>query len=240
MKVYIITGTSSGIGRALAQYFSNLPNSKVYGIARREVVLNEAYHHQPLDLTHAGFLSDIEWPKLTKEDELILINNAGFLGDVKPIGEADAVALSKVIELNVTVPLLLTNEAMALYTKAGIKTTVINISSGAGKSAIHGWAAYCASKAAVDLMSETIHLEQIDNPLFTIYAIAPGVVDTEMQEQIRAAEEGDFPRVYYFRELKQNNDLATPAVVAEKIDYIIQHPASFTQVVCSVRDVNLS
>lgn len=237
MKVYIITGTSSGIGKALAQFFSNQPNSVVYGIARREVSINDSYHHQKLDLTQPGFLSDVQWPKLTQEDELILINNAGFLGDVKPIGEADAVALSKVIELNVTVPLLLINETMALYTDGSIKTTVVNISSGAGKNAIHGWAAYCASKAAVDLMSETIHLEQIENKNFKIYAIAPGVVDTEMQGQIRAAEEGDFPRVDYFRDLKSNNELAAPTDVAKKINHILNHPELFTNVVCSVREV---
>lgn len=128
---------------------------------------------------------------------------------------------------------------MALYTNAGIKTTVVNISSGAGKSAIHGWAAYCASKAAVDLMSETIHLEQFENPNFNIYAVAPGVVDTEMQGQIRAAEEGDFPRIEYFRDLKSNNELASPTLVAQKIDFILNHPTEFTNVICSVRDVEL-
>ena len=75
---------------------------------------------------------------------------------------------------------------------------LVNISSGAATKPYEGWAAYCASKAAVDQLTGCVALEEARHGL-RAYALSPGLVDTDMQAAIRASDERDFPEVERFR-----------------------------------------
>ena len=93
---------------------------------------------------------------------------------------------------------------------------LINISSGAAWQGYAGWAAYCASKAGVDRLTEVVHLEERAAGL-RAYAVAPGVVDTHMQELIRGSALEDFPEVERFRELKRSGGFNSISFVASHL-----------------------
>jgi benzil reductase ((S)-benzoin forming) len=77
-----------------------------------------------------------------------------------------------------------------------------------------GWAAYCASKAAVDQMTAVVAEEERLEGL-RAYSVAPGLIDTEMQAQIRASNEADFPAIASFLEAKRLEDFNTSEWVAD-------------------------
>ena len=114
------------------------------------------------------------------------------------------------------------------------------ISSGAGKTPIASWASYCASKAAVDLFCRTIQLEeqQLGRTGFHCLSVAPGVVDTEMQANIRNTKQTSFSEVARFKEYKDSNQLYSPELVARKLFKLV-HEMPLEQVVYSLRDIDL-
>ena len=92
-----------------------------------------------------------------------------------------------------------------------------NISSGAARNGYSGWSAYCATKAAVDLMTESVQIEEEEHGLLRAYSVAPGVIDTDMQAVIRECRIEDFPMVEKFRDLKARDAFNTPEFVAQKL-----------------------
>ena len=101
--------------------------------------------------------------------------------------------------------------------------TLVNLSSGAATSAYRGWAAYCASKAAVEMLTEVVGLEERASGL-RAYAVAPGVVDTDMQALIRSTPDEDFPAVARFRALHAGRAFASTAWVARSILEPVRRP----------------
>ena len=91
---------------------------------------------------------------------------------------------------------------------------VINISSGAARKPYPGWAVYCASKAALDRYSEVL---QVEAPFAQIASIAPGVLDTAMQADIRQSTAEDFPNIQRFIDLHAEQALSSPLAVAKQI-----------------------
>lgn len=238
MNYYFITGTSSGIGFALTEQLLEQENTFVYGISRREKFTHSNYKHSSIDLGNLDDVNAYEFPVLNKADKILLINNAGQIGDIKPIGKSDNHAIANLFTVNVTAPTILMNNFIQSYENVDTEKIILNVSSGAGKSAIEGWAPYCGSKAAIDLLSLTTFEEQkrAENPV-KIYSIAPGVVDTEMQVAIRDSNETDFSKHAHFVELKAKNELTSPNEVAEKYLRIIANTDQFTECIFSLRDV---
>lgn len=94
----------------------------------------------------------------------------------------------------------------------GRSATLVNITSGAARNPYVGWAAYCASKAAVDQLSRVIAAEEPD---VRVLALSPGLVDTDMQALIRSTDEAHFPAVERFRRAAAHGALNQPAWVAD-------------------------
>ncbi|GAI79412.1 unnamed protein product, partial [marine sediment metagenome] len=104
-----------------------------------------------------------------------------------------------------------------------IMKRVAIISSGAGKKPYPGWGAYCTAKAGLDMLTRCVGVEQMNQPHpVEIYSIAPGVVDTDMQREIRAAEEVDFPQVSRFVQLKEQGELQSPEATAQQLIHLLQ------------------
>ena len=82
---------------------------------------------------------------------------------------------------------------------------MVNISSGAAVKAFYGWSLYCAAKAGVEAFTACVALEQqqAKHPVM-VYAIRPGVIDTEMQQQIRAQDKTRFAEIEKFKALKRD------------------------------------
>jgi benzil reductase ((S)-benzoin forming) len=95
---------------------------------------------------------------------------------------------------------------------------VLNISSGAAQRPVDGWAAYCASKTALNALSETTQKEQdLRGSGVRVWALAPGVVDTAMQAHIRTAAVGQFSEAGKFAGYKAEGQLQAPATVASSL-----------------------
>lgn len=239
MTHYIITGTSSGIGRALADKILEKKDVFISGISRKNELEHKNFKHYRLDLNDVEAVSGFQLPQV-EADEVILINNAGYLGDIKRIGTANNAALARVFNVNVTAAAILMNKLLSPDYGSGSKKTVLNVSSGAGSYEIPAWASYCGSKAAVDMLSKTVKLEQAElgNDV-RILSVGPGVVDTSMQEEIRGSNHRDFSRVEDFKGFKEKGELAAPADVAAKYLHVLEHNLFTDEVTGSLRDVNV-
>lgn len=115
-----------------------------------------------------------------------VILNAGVLDPVAKVADAKLEDWRKLYEINLLSPLALS--AAAIPHLRSTKGRIVFVSSGASVHPYHGWSAYGSSKAALNHLANTIQAEEPD--LFAV-SIAPGVVDTEMQSDIR--EKCKFP-----------------------------------------------
>ncbi|MCB9223875.1 MAG: SDR family NAD(P)-dependent oxidoreductase [Crocinitomicaceae bacterium] len=234
-KLAYITGTSRGIGKALALLLLR-EGYKVIGVARHNSIDHPNYTHLELDLNDLEAMTSFEF--MEEAEKVLLINNAGMLGDIDAVGKINDESIVRVMNVNTLAPQILCNKFIKRFQNHKGKFQILNISSGAGKRPIPSWASYCASKAAIDLYSETIAEElewkQMNN--WSIHSCAPGVVDTQMQSQIRSVSEDRFKLVDNFKAYKSNDELYSADYVASKLFELIENPQKFPEVVLSVRD----
>lgn len=245
MNYYYITGTSRGLGKAFAEYLLETPSNNVIGIARQRSIEHPNYKHYNLDLTDINAISDFKFELHTNAKKIYLINNAGSLGFIKPVGKLESSIIIKNYTLNLIAPSVLTNSFINCYDSTDAEKVIVNISSGAGKTPIDGWAVYCASKAGIDMFSRVVDEEQkirAQHPSsnihkgFKIFSIAPGVINTDMQDEIRSASKDDFSRLENFIEYKINNQLLEPAFVSRKYFNILENVTEIKDVLSSLKD----
>jgi benzil reductase ((S)-benzoin forming) len=236
MTVFYITGTSTGIGKSIAQQVLKIDGSIVYGFSRSCSLEQANYIHTTVDLSNVDETSKIRLIKHPDAYKVVLINNAGTIGEVKPIGEQENNSIKNVLNLNTLTPIILTNKFLNVYKGLAIPIVIINISSGAARHPIESWAPYCASKAAMDMFSQVVQAENgYGSNNIKIFSVAPGIVDTNMQQQVRACDPKDFPHHNKFVDYKNNGLLATAESVAQKILEIIEKPLEYQNVLLDVR-----
>ncbi len=241
MNYYFISGTSRGIGYALAMELLNDSNNYVVGIGRSNFISHSRYEHLFLDLSDLTNIDSFNFMDLSNASQICLINNAGMLGDVKYVGgvnNSDTVAL---YNLNLIAPSLLINKFVRKYEHLNVEKVILNVSSGAAQHPIDGWAAYCASKAALDMFSRVVAEEQQrslvnGSPNYYIFSVRPGKVDTTMQDEIRQGEVRYFSRLDDFKRFKNQNELIPPEEVASKYVHLLNNVGSFSDVVFSISD----
>jgi benzil reductase ((S)-benzoin forming) len=221
MHYYIITGASRGLGKALAETVLIQPNTYVIGVSRHATIEHERYRHQPLDLSDMLAVQNNlhkVFPVLPEAASLTLINNAGVLGEIGYVGEVPNEHFEFVFDVNVIAPAMLMNTFLRTYASQLIPRTVLNISSGAAQRPVDGWAAYSASKAALDAFSRTAQKEQdLRGTGVRIRSLSPGVLDTAMQEHIRLSDKASFSEVDRFSAMYANGELAKTEDVARRI-----------------------
>ena len=177
----VITGTSSGLGKALHQALA-AQGTQCLAIARKP----EDGPHVTADLADrhdwraklAPFLSQLAFERLAFFD----------IAAVLPQGAICApdfgARLEVAMQVNVHSPLAIGRVLADTACDAGATLDVVHISSGAANRAIPNWAAYCASKAAAAMAWRNFEAE---NAHVTAHIIQPGVIDTPMQAALRAA-----------------------------------------------------
>lgn len=235
--LYIITGTSSGIGKSIVELLANSPDVYVIGISRTESIQSKNYQHYPLDLSDLQSVKSFEMPIFDNVESICLINNAGTLGAIKPLNKLNLDHIEDCINVNYTATMILATKFIQSYETVSIKSkTIINISSGAASSPYASWANYCSSKAAIEMLTKCINKEQ-ENVLFPIraFAIAPGVVDTAMQAHIRTAQESDFAMLPKFIDLYNENQLYPPDQVAEQIVLVSRKPNDYQEAIFRIQ-----
>lgn len=233
MDTYLITGGSKGLGAAIVRQLLE-QGAAVHCISRSE---NQALRQEALRMEgqltfHAYDLAQTEGldslmerivSTLDSVSSITLINNAGMLEPMTSIGRAAPDDLQRSLQVNLVAPAVLTNSFIRLTQAWPIVKRVVGISSGAGRKPYPGWGAYCTAKAGLDMLTRCVGVEQMREPHpVQICAVAPGVVDTDMQREIRAASEVDFPQVNRFVQLNEQGELSSPEDVAKQLLHLLQ------------------
>lgn len=249
MELYIVTGASRGLGRAIVEQLlarervlltiSRKPDRALDAAAAGKGAKLEQW---ALDLAHdIGAAARLEaWLHAQARDRFAtatLINNAGLLGKVGPIDATDAETLAAVLRVGLEAPLVLTSAFLRATRAWSARRRVLNVSSGAGRRPIAGWAAYCAAKAGLDHFSRVTALDEqrLPNPA-RIVSLAPGVVDTDMQGELRASDPEGFPDIEQFKQLKSSGQLAAPEAAAARVLAYLARADFGAQPVADVRD----
>ena len=249
MNLYIITGASRGMGLCLAQQLI-LPGNSLLCISRQtNPMLSELAEQQQVPL--AQWMADLQdatqtaselqaWlqPQLAKLDSITLINNAGMIPQIAPLSDVPAADIARALRVGIEAPMLLT--AAFLQTTAhfsGLKK-VLNISSGLGRRAMASQSSYCAAKAAMDHFTRCLALEEALKPHGAkVCSLAPGVIDTDMQIQLRSAPSAAFPDQAAFIGMKEQGSLTSPHEAAGRLIAYMARSDFGSNPVADVRDV---
>ena len=241
MTYYFITGTSKGIGKALAEAALQEEDTYVYGISRNVIIRHNRYHHQHLDLSDITALRNNlhkVFVPLTNPDKIVLVNNAAVVGEIGYIGSLPGDNFEFVFDVNVVAPAMFMNTFLSAFHSHNCPKIIINISSGAAQRPVDGWSGYCASKAALDMLSLTCQKEQdLQNTGIKVFSLSPGVVDTAMQAHIREATNGQFSELERFKKMKTGGELLEPDAVGKNILKLIQSPEQYSSVLMRINEI---
>jgi benzil reductase ((S)-benzoin forming) len=223
MNLYVVTGTTRGLGRALADEIARVADNELIAIARAPDADIPGGVLFCADLADLAALAKVAARiaariKGRSYEKAVLINNAGIVQPVAPMERVEAADLERNLVVNLTAPMLLMGEFLRVTEGVAKLRRIVNISSGAGRRPISGWGAYCAAKAGLDMATRVVALEAQSRGLAVEAAsLAPGVIDTAMQERVRGADARDFADVDRFRQMKADGTLRSAADVAVDI-----------------------
>lgn len=240
MKYAILTGASRGLGAELLHQLTN-DGWQVSVISRRELdPVPEGTEVFVADLKEVHSLEGImdaimAGVDLERAEAVALVNNAGMLAPVRPIGRMTADEIAENINVNLTAPMVLSSAFIRAVDGHEKKSRIFTVSSGAGKRPIFGWGPYCTVKAGEDMMTRVIGLEQGEQGVRAI-SFGPGIMDTDMQAQIRSQEPEDFKDVEIFQGFKEEGKLRKPADVAARIVLLLNDPEMEQGGIIDVKD----
>ena len=185
-RIALITGASSGIGKATAEAFAGLGYSLILCGRRQDrlddltrqlsseiktITLNFDTRDRAAVDTAIGSLP-VEWQAID-----ILVNNAGNAFGMAPIQDGDPTDWDLMIDTNVQ-GVLYVSKAVIPGMVARQRGHIVNLSSIAGKQTYANGAVYCASKAAIEALSTGMRLDLTQHGI-KVTNIAPGAVETE-------------------------------------------------------------
>lgn len=247
--LFILTGASRGLGLAMAEQLLT-PENQVLCLARHPAPSLAARAAQnggtleqwALDLSQpepAAFRLKSWLDNLNPQDFLsvALINNAGVIPTIAPLSASDPAELAVAMRVNLEAPMLLTAAFLQTTQAWSLPRKVLNISSGLGRRAMASQAAYCAAKAGMDHFTRCVALDEgrLTNGA-KLCSLAPGVIDTDMQVQLRSADAARFPDQSGFAQLKFAGQLSTAGDAARRVLAWLARPDFGQQAVADVRD----
>jgi benzil reductase ((S)-benzoin forming) len=218
MNLYVVTGATRGLGEALARQIAANAGNRLVTLGRAA----SSGTNIEVDLADAAAL-DRACDELERRiagasfERAVLVNNAGVIAPVGPLEKLDGPALERNLAVNFTAPILLMRRFLRVTSHVPLRR-IVNVSSGAARRPIFGWSAYCAAKAGLDMASRAVALEAESRGLAVeVSSLAPGVIDTAMQETVRGAAAEDFADVERFRAMKAEGVLRPADDVAADI-----------------------
>lgn len=225
MRYVFITGTTGGLGASLLGAFQE---DRIISITRRKVQTDiRLYREFHIDFLDEGTLAEeildiFGSINPVAGDEIFLINNAGTVGPVKSVENMDAKGYLDNYKVNVLAPALFIKGFIRSFKALDARKKILTVSSGAALSPMEGWAAYCTSKAAVNMLSCVTRTETsgLDSPVLSS-TFRPGVIDTGMQKEIRESDPKEFPNIDKFKNYKSEDRLLDPDFVASILKKII-------------------
>lgn len=202
-RAVVVTGASSGMGKAIVELFVR-EGARVIAVARRKERLEElarALEGAPgkvipyvgdvsLEETNAGAIEAAvrEFGKLD-----ILINNAGIMDDMSPIGDATDESIRRVFGVNLYGPIYAMRKAVQVFQSQGTGGSIVNIASLGGMRTVAG-AVYSASKAALISLTQNTAFMYMDEGI-RVNAIAPGGIRSEIGTSMGTPNPRGYERV---------------------------------------------
>ena len=245
MHLTIITGASRGLGHAVAEQLLARGHN-VLALSRRAPELTvppgAELQHWAVDLAQAAPVAERLHAWLAAQDSsrllsATLINNAGVISKLAPLSGVASDDLVNTLRVGLEAPTLLSAAFLRATGGWTLPRKVVLVSSGLGRRAMAGSASYCAAKAGLDHLARAVALEEAAKPHGArIVSLAPGVIDTDMQVQLRASSATLFPDRALFVKLKETGQLDSPATAAAKLLAYLDRADFGTQPVGDVRD----
>ena len=244
----ILTGSSRGMGLAMARQLCT-PGALLLCIARHmsaDLAAHAAAHGAALTQWEAD-LSEPEavaarlraWLQGQDPAQFAgarLLNNAARIGRLGELAPHDADDIARTLRLNLEAPIHLTATFLEATRDWTVPRRILNISSGLGRRAMAGGSLYCASKAGMDHFSRCVALDEARHPHpARIVSLAPGVIDTDMQGELRAGNDGAFAEQAAFVQLQRNGALVSPEDAARQVLAFLVRPDFGDNVVADVR-----
>lgn len=220
-RIAVVTGASSGIGAATARHLAR-EGFEVVCAARRtdriEALAAEISGRAvACDVTDAGqvaALAEAVGPRLD-----VLVNNAGGAFGLSPVAEADVEDWRRMYDVNVLGLMQVTQALLPALVASGAGV-IVNVGSLAGRRAYEGGAGYTAAKHGTKVVTETLRLELVDQPI-RVCEVAPGMVQTEEFALVRFGGDQERADAVYA-------GVAEPLVaddVADAITWVATRPA---------------
>ena len=207
----LITGTSSGLGLALAQTYLE-QGATVYGSARRPSPIEHAnFTSSEVDIANFDELNSyLETLKVYCPSFDLVILNAGILGEIADMKDASIEQMKETMDINLWSNKVILDSLLEVEVKQ-----VVAISSGVSVSGNRGWNGYSLSKAALNML---VKLYASENEEVHFTAFAPGLVDTRMQDQICSMEEIEkYSSIQRIQSARGTETMPTPEELAKKL-----------------------
>jgi benzil reductase ((S)-benzoin forming) len=219
MRQLFITGASRGFGLALAKRLDS-ENTRITGLARTRG-----------DFEGNFVNCDFSDPKAAAETlEAAFAQTAVFIansGTLEPIDFLENLTIEEILNslaTNLTGSFICLQRFLIATRNLEIPKLFIQISSGAAlpERAKPSWSLYCAAKSGQEQLARTVAKEQSYAPFpAKVINFNPGVMETAMQEFIRATPRSAFPDVDRFIELKENGQINAPETIADALAKLI-------------------
>jgi NAD(P)-dependent dehydrogenase (short-subunit alcohol dehydrogenase family) len=247
--LFIVTGASRGMGAAIAEQLL-VPGHTVLGLSRhtsealtaRAQAAGARCEQWAIDLAQplpaaARVQAWLEGLDAQAFESATLINNAALLTRIGTLDDCSDAELSAAMRVGLEAPILLSAAFLRATRRWTARKRILNISSGLGRRAMAGQASYCANKAGLDHFSRALALDEARREHgASVVALAPGVIDTDMQVQMRGADLAGFPDRDTFTGLKEKGQLTSAADAAARVLAYLNRADFGAQPVADVRD----
>ena len=251
--LYILTGASRGMGLGLAQQLLKSGNTLICiarstnpDLAAEAKAAGATLEQWQQDLSQGEQAAHQLQAWLQAQGpqafaSATLINNAGVIPRIAPLSASanpqDLADLAHALRVGLEAPMQLTAAFLGATDAWTVPRKVLNISSGLGRRAMASQAAYCAAKAGMDHFTRCVALDEALKPHGAkVCSLAPGVIDTDMQVQLRGADPAAFPDRQNFANLKSGGQLTSPADAAIRVLAWLERADFGANPVADVRD----
>lgn len=248
-QLYILTGASRGMGLAMAEQLlarqtqllciSRQTNPALALLAQAQGCSLTQWHAELAEPAYVAaelfaWLSALDPKTLSSAT---LINNAGMIPALVPLRAANAFDTAQALRVGLEAPMVLTAAFLKATQAYTVPRKVLNISSGLGRRPMASQSAYCAAKAGMDHFTRCLALDEASQTNGAkVCSLAPGVIDTDMQTQLRGANPDDFPDRVGFETLKRSGQLASAQDAAARVLAWLNRPDFGHNPVADVRD----
>ncbi|WP_282939739.1 (S)-benzoin forming benzil reductase [Paenibacillus sp. RC67] len=226
MKYFIITGTSRGIGQALAERLI-APGHCVICISRsenQELTSKQGnLHYFPFDLGRSGELNALMDEVFacidpSEAESVYLINNAAVVAPLASIDQCSPEDITYHVQVNLIAPMILTSLFIQKAEHLQADKKIMNISSASSKYLFPGMSCYSAAKAGLDTFTQVVGLEEENKQGgIQIVSVWPGMVETALQQEARTTSQSRFASANLFANWKEQGKLTTPDYTAEQL-----------------------